>query len=133
MINENELADERRLPRVLDKLGGLLERGWCQGIYARSKKGRKINELSDKAVCFCIQGGINNVSQGFGKDFRHRMREALAQTLTIELQEGLPKSIAQRMPLVCGAELIEWNDKNDRTQYQVVKLCRDTAQRLRAA
>ena len=132
-MNENERANERRLPRVLDKLGGLLERGWCQGIYARSKKGRKVNELSAKAVCFCIQGGINNVSQGFGKDFRHRMREALAQTLTIELREGVPASIAQRMPAVCGAELIEWNDKVDRTQYQVVKLCRDTAKRLRAS
>lgn len=131
-MNENELADER-LPTQLDKLGDLIARGWCQGVYARSKRGRKVNEGSELAVCFCIQGGINKLSAPHGYDFRHRMREVLAATLTIELREGLPKSIAQRIQAVCGAELIEWNDKVDRTQDQVVKLCRDTAQRLRTA
>ena len=120
------------LPTQLDKLGDLLERGWCQGIYARDKNGLLVDELSDKAVCFCIQGGINKIADPYGYNFRDRMRDALAHTLTLELIEGLPESIAQRVPPVCNGELIEWNDKEDRTQDQVVKLCRDTAQRLRA-
>lgn len=127
MINENE---DGRLSTHLDKLGDLLDKGWCKGVYARSKSGDKIDELSQRAVCFCISGGINKVAASRGKDFRQRMCDALSKTLTLELMDGLPNSIAQKMPPV---SIIKWNDKNDRTQQQVVKLCRDTAQRLRTA
>ena len=133
-MNENETANERRLPRVLDKLGDLLEQGWCQGAYARGKSGRQIDEHSKSAVCFCIQGGINKIARDIGNDSRQDMRAALAYTLTRELQDGLPNLNAHVTHVyVSESELASWNDTPGRTKRDAVKLCRDTAQRLRAA
>lgn len=134
-MNENDLADEQ-LPEHLDELGDLIEHGWCQGIYARDKDGKKINELSDKAVCFCISGGIMRISEPHGRHVRRHMRAALEKTLTLQMAADLPERlIGPKVASFFFTEggLIGWNDKADRSREQVVKLCRDAAQRLRAS
>ena len=133
-MNENDLADEQ-LPEHLDELGDLIEHGWCQGIYARDKDGKKINELSQKAVCFCISGGIMRISEPHGRHVRRHMRAALEKTLTLQMIANLPEALIGQRLSAFSTEggLVGWNDKGARSQEQVVKLCRDAAQRLRAS
>ncbi len=131
-MNENEHAAEQ-LPAHLDKLGDLLDKGWCQGLYAQNESGLQVSYISDEAVCFCIVGGIDKVAHKLEKAFRHLMGAALADSLTLGLMNGLPNSTINKTPSVREGELTDWNDKADRTKEQVVKLCKDTAQRLRAS
>ena len=98
----------------VDRVAKVVESGWCQGAYARDEDGEDVFEGSEAAVSFCIAGAILTTMVDDGP--RHGVRDCLAHTLGI-----------------AGDELIGWNDHENRTQTQVVDLCRDTAKRLRSS
>lgn len=47
----------------------LIERGWCQGTYARNKNGYSVEFDSPQATQFCIMGALNRVGLNI-EDYR---------------------------------------------------------------
>lgn len=63
----------KRLKGVRD----LLERGWCQGAYARDEDGVSIPVGSKNAVRFCLSGACHlvGISASPRKDIKHHLVE----------------------------------------------------------
>lgn len=56
---------------------GLLERGWCQGAYARDEDGAICPAWSERAVRFCLSGACYRVGMNTSprKDIKHHLVE----------------------------------------------------------
>ena len=103
----------------LEKLGDVLEEGWCQGAYAQGEDGENLDIEDPRAVSHCLIGGLYAVVPGVENTYmRNAMREALCQAL-------------ERPSLVSGTTLAGWNDAAGRKKEEVVSLCKRAAKRLR--
>lgn len=98
----------------LHEVRELLARGWCQGAYAKTDRGRPIGPNETPATCFCLTGAcIRVVGDGPGMSgFLAHLRE------TLELRGWEYHSI----PI--------WNDSPGRTQAEVLALVDETIERL---
>ena len=68
---------------ILIKTRELLEKGWIRGCLARDKDGEAVQIKSDKAVSFCLIGGLHKARQILGCDpdiiakVHHRLRSVI--------------------------------------------------------
>ncbi len=79
----------------------LVQKGWCQGALARNQLGEAVQEFSDEAIEVCTMGAI------------------------LRAGRGNPHAIAAGWNVVgrvVGPKMGEWNDREHRTQAQVIGL-----------
>lgn len=94
---------------VLERAADLIEPegAWTQGVWARTTTGRACGPFEDGAACFCMRGALNRVS---GRSLVHDMADIRAVL-------GFPTS----------ASMARWNDRENRTQAEVVAKLREAA------
>lgn len=70
----------------------LLDKGWCQGVYARDSEGTPISSNAHEACRYCLSGAINKTC--FGVTYSDTsVTRSLAAGLAIEVEAGR-KSLA---------------------------------------
>lgn len=89
----------------------LCETGWCQGNFAKDRRGRSVPTMSKSATCFCAMGAVNRAAFAAQPDREFSLRWKAEQYLD---------SIAQRDPAYMG--IVSFNDSPDTTRDEVVHL-----------
>ena len=82
----------------LKKARGLIAKGWCQGVWAKTKGGRNVSPHDSRAVRFCALGACR----------RSSTRSSYFHTLSALVPDG-------------GA-LAAFNDKKDTKRSDVIAL-----------
>ena len=97
------------LSEVLACAADLIERpgGWTQGVFARDKRGYKVDVDSADAVCFCAVGAIRHCSGDWSETIERKAQDLM----------GLTAPVAFRA-------IVGWNDDSDRKQEEVVAALR---------
>jgi hypothetical protein len=91
---------------------------WMQKSWAKDKNGCIVKEISDGAVCFCLDGGIRrilpwpNANNNGGMIDMFRRRDIIRNVL----QEAIKPDVYSDSAL----DLIDWNDKPGRTFQNVI-------------
>jgi hypothetical protein len=94
---------------TLNAAADTIERGWCQGTYARDAAGNRIRHDAPEAVSFCVRGAV------------HRQFELMSDPDKVAAFGFLHAS--------SGIEdLVPWNDDPSRTKAEVVGLLRNAAE-----
>ena len=97
---------------IYNKAADLVEKGWTRGAMARDDRGDDCEIGSDYAESWCLVGALNLACRGLWLD------GGLAEGQYREIREGLR----------IDCSLTAWNDGPGRTQKDVIKLLRDTAE-----
>lgn len=85
------------------KPSGFIERGWCQGAYAKTCEGFSVPPLNRYAVAWCILGAVHAAKLG--------QNEFINAMTTIAKQIGTN-------------DIHGWNDDPSRTQHEVLIMLR---------
>lgn len=107
------------MKHILDRVEQLLIQGWTQWSSARALDHCPVSSDSTEAVCWCITGALNKVSNDI-ESYSDIIETAGLLLRTIRLQAPGIRAIA------------EWNDAHDRTQAQVIALVRQARESLSA-
>jgi hypothetical protein len=95
----NQVADKLREARAL------IERGWVQKDYARSKSGKVVDPANSRsATCWCAAGAIGRVNGRWPNSGLLGM-EQLSRAIGGDGHE---------------ADILTWNDAPERTQAEVL-------------
>ena len=86
---------------------------WTQGAWARTATGRAASPFADNATCFCLRG-------------------ALVRVKGVKLCDGLDGE-REALGFSTDSALARWNDKEPRTQAEVVAALRAAAEKARTA
>jgi hypothetical protein len=95
---------------ILTKARDLLskEGAWCQGYFAKTKKGKLIESRSKRAASFCMLGAIqrfdNQCQFGLWNPEWYQAKKYVASAIRTSIDN-----------------IASWNDKPKRTQEQVIK------------
>jgi hypothetical protein len=111
---ENE---QTKVRAILVKAEELISSGWCKGVLARDRNDHGVNSDSKDAVSWCAMGAIDNAALGFVVDGK------------IPRQEWFELSRHARLllrNLISVDSIPDWNDKEGRTQSDVVEAFRGT-------
>lgn len=92
--------------KFLTKARAVIERGWCQGCFARDAQGQPIESTDPLAETFCIRGAMRAVAPN-DYDVRARAHRHLEDVI-IALTDGDCDSIAS------------YNDDPDRTHAEIL-------------
>lgn len=92
--------------KFLTKARAVIERGWCQGSFARDAQGQPIEATDPLAETFCIRGATRAVAPN-DDDVRARAHRHLEDVI-IALTDGDCDSIAS------------YNDDTSRTQAEIL-------------
>jgi len=99
---------------ALTRAKEIVQKGWCQGTYARSMEGFEVPLSSRHDGCsFCIRGAM--IHACVGDAGLHRAIDGLAYTVCLEVH-------------ACG--LVEFNDAKGRKVEEVVELLDKVISRL---
>ena len=97
---------------TLSQAANLVEKGWCQGVNARDKNGKYVDDKDTSAVCFSATGAVDAVAEN--RDFAYLSRKDFRHILH-----------------VCGGYFYEsmqaFNDDPRRTKDEVVTMLRKAA------
>ena len=91
--------------RALDALFAPGASRWTQGRFARDERGEPVSALSEKAVCWCLDGGARKVANGALSDRYSRLCDAL----TVATPRG-------------ASDYVLWQDQPGRKFHQVKAL-----------
>lgn len=99
---------------VLERAADLItpEGAWTQGTWARDESGRSVTLRSPYAACFCMRGALVIASN-----------KSMASEMT-----GVQKALGFRN----AAAMARWNDRDSRTQAEVVAKLREAAELARS-
>jgi hypothetical protein len=105
--SSRSLGFETMKKRKLGPAGKLIEKGWCQGTYAKNKEGQEVSYTSTEAVCWCTIGAIK---ASYVDDFPHRLalRDFLYGTFALD---------KNYFPVI---KITNWNDDPSRAQSEVL-------------
>lgn len=92
----------------------LVRKGWTRYSSARDKKGRYVNNHSDKAASFCMSGAVDACALNGEKDV---ILQAIGEIL---MGASYPR-----------ADIAGWNDRKGRTQNEVIKVMLEAYRLLR--
>ncbi len=92
---------------VLEGARELVLKGWCQGAYARDVDGRKCDEISDRAVRWCLIGALRRASGGSVADTPGVFGDALHECYRAHYRRG-------------GMSMVSWHDAQETTVSDVV-------------
>jgi hypothetical protein len=99
---------------VLRKARGLIEKGWCQGVYAKDENGKPCDPNSAAAESFCVYGALRRWAQRYSDEY-----DAATDRLGEEPE--------------CQHGISLFNDHEDRTQAEVLALFDRTIAKLETA
>lgn len=110
---------------LLERVEGLLRKGWCKEHMALDKRGRRVAPTSGAAASFCLIGAVHQIcSDNHYSDYSFvygRMRRYLRQ------------SLSERLPEVRShVSLSAFNDDEDTTQGEVLSVVRRAVELARA-
>ncbi len=91
---------------LLTQARAVIERGWCQGCFARDAQGQPIESTDPLAETFCIRGATRVIAPN-DDDVRARAHRHLEDVI-IALTDGDCDSIAS------------YNDDTSRTQAEIL-------------
>jgi hypothetical protein len=100
----------RMMPKdlvILKNARTLIEKGWCQGAWARNKKGKPVQWDNSAAASWCLRGAIHKGAAEASS------RDTAGATVTIE------RILRDRFHVIDG--LTWWNDDPKRTKKDVLK------------
>lgn len=97
------------IAEVLDRAADLIEPegAWQQGTWARDVSGKAVTLWCDKATCFCMRGAVVRAS---------------GLSMSAELT-GINAALGFRR----ASQMARWNDREGRTQAEVVAKLREAA------
>jgi hypothetical protein len=99
---------------LADRAAVRLEKGWCQKTLAKNASGSDTGEKADDACQWCLVGSIYAEGVDVKDPFIGTVWNTAAERLDMK-----------------ASEVAHWNDHPDRTQAEVVRAMRDTANELR--
>ena len=97
------------IAEVLDRAADLIEPegAWTQGVWARNDAGIPTSIYGRDAICFCMRG-------------------ALVRTANAPLTSDLP-GVQGALGFKTASAMARWNDRENRTQAEVVAKLREAA------
>jgi hypothetical protein len=111
------VADANLIADKLDEARALIEKGWCQGEYARGKSGRKADPTGRYAACFCAVGALGAANRQWPWGGMLGLSELNAAIGSFRQGE---------------VPILDWNDIEWRTQAEVIEAFRKAAELARA-
>ena len=106
---------KQEVKKTVEDAKDLIERGWCQGDFAKDAKGDGCDSSDEEATEFCLIGVINKVTKCSGPTAGFN---GMAWRLNSKIRNVLRKAIGASS----GEDLDTWNDSEERTQGEVVDL-----------
>ena len=98
---------------------------WTQMAYARDAAGSQVPETSTTAVCFCLSGAIWRIIANCSDSAGHSIADSSGRWSAVK--NALIPEGAQVSPL---RTLTRFNDMEDRSHADILKLLDDTIKRL---
>lgn len=116
---------ESKVIEILDEMARLLtEKGWTQGVFARTQGGAPTDCRSDTACSFCLRGALKGATADLpyndGTEANYRLHRALGEVLP---RESLGAYLDGHV------DIISFNDTPGRTREEVLDLI-ERAKRL---
>lgn len=92
----------------------LVERGWCQGVLARNKNGKKCGHRSKHAVCFCALGALYRGGLEYWSDrFLHDAAEKLGAVNPVCFNDAPGRTQAEVLALFDEAIALATQEQAD--------------------
>ena len=104
--------EDTQLLELLRASRGKIAAGWTQGCFAKDALGEQVNPEAPTATCWCAVGAVR---ASMGPAYRIAMIDGRAHA---ELYEA----IASVGAIDSGDAIVEFNDKQGRTQAEVLAL-----------
>ena len=98
------MTQQEQVIDALVRARGLVERGWCQGWFARDADGYEVAAVSPQACRFCALGAIRHATNVFVEG---------DNCIRLVLRAGGNEALG---------DLFTWNDAPERTQADVLAL-----------
>lgn len=107
---------------LLTQARAVIERGWCQGSFARDAQGQPIEATDPLAETFCIRGATRVIAPN-DDDVRARAHRHLEDVI-IALTDGdcryNPRGSGAYLYMVLYDSIASYNDDTSRTQAEIL-------------
>lgn len=109
------MRTEEGAKKILRRARELVERGWCQGAYARGAEGQVVDKYGPAARSFCVLGAVDRASERY----HYEARDVALRVLGTVMKE------------LTGARTPGYyNDAYGRTQEDIVTLLKKAEERV---
>lgn len=93
----------------------IVQKGWCQKVYAQDADGNEVDYLESNARSWCIEGALFLV---YGDD------RSVLKSKERQVRRAIEEQTGKRSENSCTV-LTDWNDSPDRQQSEVVRLLKE--------
>ena len=104
---------------VLVRARTLIEKGWCQGFWARDDEGKTVSDKSPEAVEYCASAGIRRACRDLGHE-----ADVEESALACVAWEVVDADDDDEQGRYCADVVIDWNDDARTTHGEVVETFR---------
>lgn len=115
----------KEVAKQLEKARFFLQKGWCQGSYAKDSMGNSVPEHAPEACQWCLQGAINATSQAESIGGVYLVKEDARVSFTRRLAR-------HELERQSGDYVIVFNDQRAQTSQDVIEILDRCVQELKS-